>query len=103
MFGAQAAGGVGKVQNRNPAVYFAEKADTSVLPENRQQVPNPTERVKENSVSKETDTSSRPGARAVSITHPWGLNVYEKQRQGHAVRGIAAAPPRRYSRKTFMA
>ena len=33
MLGAHAPGGAGKAKSRNPAVYAAEKPDTSVVPE----------------------------------------------------------------------
>lgn len=59
MLGAQAPGGVGKVKRRNPAVYVADKSDTSVVPEKpSNEGPGPAEMVEERDVAKgNTDTS----------------------------------------------
>lgn len=62
MSGALAPGGAGKAKSRNPAVYVAEKLDTSVVPEKpSNKGRSPAEMVEERGVAKgNTDTSPAP-------------------------------------------
>lgn len=61
--GAQAPGGAGKAKSRNPAVYAAEKSDTSIVPEKPSNKGlGPVEIVEERDVAKgNTNNLPRPG------------------------------------------
>ena len=64
--GAQAPGGAGKAKSRNPAVYVAEKSDTSVVPEKpSNKGPGPAEIVEGRDVAK-GNTDKPPAPRTLS-------------------------------------
>lgn len=66
MPGAPALGGVGKAKSRNPAVYVAEKSDTSVVPgKPSNKGPSPAEMVEERDEAK-GNTDTPPASRTQS-------------------------------------
>ena len=75
MPGAQALGGAEKAKSRNPAVYVAEKSDTSIIPEKpSNKGPGPAEIVEERDVAKgNTDRPPVPQTLSRISCVPMGL------------------------------
>ena len=83
--GAQATGGAGKAKSHNPAVYVAEKSDTSVVPEKLlNKGDTPAEMVEERDVAKgNTDKNPTPRTQSRNSSVSMGLEGVREAARKH--------------------